>query len=183
MDLANPGIGSKVALFGGCQKPGVYDVLIKPKSGTFRDANGQAPHILYQYSGAGQVAEYQALSGATTANKTFSVEFDAGGFSINTKGSLYITGGGVGVCTVELFRHMCEPPVIQWHWLTTQILTGTSIVIPDYHTKICGWSVGVGVTLEGVLIDVPPYPVPCVSGTTLTNARGATIMVATGWCG
>ena len=186
MDWSNPGIGNRIPIFGGCVKPGVYKVLVKPKSGTFRDANGQAPHILYEFSGAGQVAEFQytnSLSVLTDADKIFTVEFDAGGFSINTSGSLYLTGGGVGQCVVELERQFGVFPMLEWHWLTTQVANGSSVVIPDYHTKICGWTIGAGVTLEGVAIDVPPYPVPCVSGGTLSNLRGATIMIATGWWG
>lgn len=188
MIFQNPGT-DRIPLFGGCKPPGQYEILIAPSSGTFRGADGRVPHLLYQFSGAGRDAEFQLtgkeiLGSVTGADKTFTVEFDAGGFSINTMGSLFLTGGDPsGRCRVELFHHLLVKPVLSWHWLTTRLLTEQSTTIPDYHTAVCGWVRAAGATLEGFAIDLSAYPVPCIPGTALTNGRGVTIMTATGWWG
>ncbi len=202
MIFNNPGT-DRIPLFGGCACFGFFEILIKPYLVTpFRGTDGRAPHLLYQVSGTGSLAEYQEPSNHEVqgsfvdADKTFTVEFDGGGFSLNTAGSLYLTGGDpTGQCEVRFLHHLhvgnpllpppldIIPPVVHWHGLTTAVPTATTMLIPDYHSRVSGWAAAAGVTLEGVAIDLPAYPVRCIPGTTLSNARGVTLMVATEWWG
>ncbi len=190
MIVRNPG-AERITIFGACHPPGVYSILVKPFSGTQRNATtGRFVHILYEASGTGAGLEYQELASAdqgtfTIADKTFAVEFDAGTFCLNTTGALYLTGGEPGgKVDVKLFRHLAIKPVLHWHRLTTRLAVAGTMAIPDYHSRVSAWTAAAGATLEGDPIDLPPgLWSDCIPGTTLSNGRAAAAMIQTQWWG
>lgn len=196
MQIPCPGIGNRIALFGDCDGPMVYSILVTPVLNpppgpappSPRDANGQMPHILLVMGDP--EAEWKEIGNGTIGtfregtDNLFEVEFDAGTFSCPGGGAIFLTGGDPTVnVEIACFKHPSWKPWAHPHRLTTQVQAGTTFAIPNYHERISGWVTRAGTLLEGFPITLGQFSLGCIPGTIFTNPGGATLMIVTEWPG